>query len=112
MLYASVNLLSCIVYSRWNLVFGINDKFFVLASQGVQSAIMEFTWLPSVLINSQLCPPGREATMFALLAGCHNLGGNLANYFGALLLHILHVEPRGMLGDETQFDNLWLAALI
>eukprot|EP00928_Gymnodinium_smaydae_P054690 TRINITY_DN38421_c0_g1_i1.p1 TRINITY_DN38421_c0_g1~~TRINITY_DN38421_c0_g1_i1.p1 ORF type:complete len:599 (+),score=108.47 TRINITY_DN38421_c0_g1_i1:71-1798(+) len=108
----AVNLLSCIVYLRWNTRWGISDRFFVLASSAVQTAIMELAWLPGVLMNSQLCPPGREATMFALLAGCHNLGANLANYFGAMLLTLLGVEPKGADGEQDQFQNLWLAALI
>ena len=33
---------------------------------------------------SQLCPRGMEATMFALLAGCHNLGATISSNFGAV----------------------------
>jgi len=100
------------MYLRWNVLWGISDVFFIMASSAIQTAIMEFAWMPSVLINSQLCPKDREATMFSLLAGCHNLGMNLANYFGALLLYELGVEPRGEPSEQAQFENLWIAAFI
>merc|ERR1719231_1319897 len=53
-----------------------------------------------------------EATMFALLAGCHNLGGLISDFFGAFVLQMLHVDPAGLSGEGVQFDNLWKASLI
>lgn len=50
---------------------------------------------PGVVILSQLCPPGLEATMYALLAGCHNLGGTIASATGAWVLQVLEVQPAG-----------------
>ena len=50
---------------------------------------------PGVVILSQLCPPGLEATMYALLAGCHNLGGAIASSTGAWVLQVLSVQPSG-----------------
>uniref|UniRef100_A0A7S4LQI3 Folate/biopterin transporter n=1 Tax=Oxyrrhis marina TaxID=2969 RepID=A0A7S4LQI3_OXYMA len=112
MAFSAVNMLSCIVFLRWNVAWGISDHAFVLCSSAVQTAIFEMAWLPGILIMSQLCPEGCEATMFALLAGAHNLGANLGSYSGAMLLRLLHVEPRGSPGESAQFDNLWLAAAI
>ncbi|CAE8587325.1 unnamed protein product [Polarella glacialis] len=112
LLSVSVSLLSCVVFLRWNLRLGISDRFFVLASGAVSTVVFEIAWLPGMLIISQLCPEGREATMFALLAGMANLGMALGSYFGAFLLHTLGVEPRGALGESAQFDRLWLAALL
>lgn len=112
LLSCACNLVSCIVFTRTNVRFGISDKFFVLASDAVQTVVMEIAWLPNVLLTSQLCPKGCEATMFALLAGMGNLGANLGNYFGAFLLQLLGVQPTGAAGDEEQFQNLWLAAVV
>lgn len=50
--------------------------------------------------------------MYALLAGCANLGNNIAANVGALMLHELGCSPRGAPGESDQFDNLWLAAAI
>merc|ERR1719443_1872436 len=61
---------------------------------------------------SQLCPKGMEATMFALLAGCHNLGALISDFFGAFVLQALSVDPAGLSDEGVQFDNLWKASLI
>jgi len=111
-LSSMVSLVSCSVFLRWNVLLGIDDHLFVLASGAVQTVVFELAWLPGMLIISQLCPSGREATMFALLAGMGNLGMSLGGYFGAFLLHMLGVEPRGAEGESAQFDRLWLAALV
>ena len=61
---------TCHVFTASQLSrLGISDKFFVLASDAVQMVVMEIVWLPNMLLMSQLCPKGCEATMFALLAG-------------------------------------------
>jgi len=112
LLNSVAGLLSAMVYLRWNLRLGIGDHFFVLASGAVQTVVFEIAWLPGILIISQLCPEGREATMFALLAGSANLGMSLGGYFGALMLHLLGVEPSGAEGESAQFERLWVAALV
>ncbi|CAJ1357791.1 unnamed protein product [Effrenium voratum] len=111
-MYAICNLLSCLVYTRANVRLGISDKVFVLASDAMQMVVFELSWLPNMLLMSQLCPKGCEATMFALLAGMGNLGMNLGGYFGAFMLDMLGVKPTGQVGDEEEFQNLWVAAAI
>ena len=49
--------------------------------------------------------------MYALLAGCHNLGNTIASSWGALLLESLGVNPTGSIGESAQFENLWKASL-
>merc|ERR1719387_2989519 len=61
---------------------------------------------------SQLCPRGLEATMYALLAGCHNLGSPIGQYFGAFMLTQLGIAPNGSPNESHQFENLWKASLI
>lgn len=53
-----------------------------------------------------------EATMYALLAGCHNLGNTIASCWGALLLQSLGVTPSGAVGESDRFDNLWKASVV
>merc|ERR1711957_6679 len=77
-----------------------------------QTIILQWMWMPGVLFLSQLCPKGMEATMYALLAGCHNLGNTISSSCGALLLHRLNCSPSGSKGESAQFENLWKAAII
>lgn len=50
--------------------------------------------------------------MYALLAGCHNLGNTIASNWGALLLELLSINPNGSPGEGDQFQNLWKASLL
>jgi len=68
--------------------------------------------MPQVVMLAYLCPKGMEATMYALLAGCHNLGNSIASNLGAFMLEMLSVVPTGADNESKQFENLWVASLI
>ena len=82
-------------HSRHNLHAGWHRPLLILAG----------------LLLCQVCPPGLESTMFALLAGCHNLGRSVASIFGTSLLTYLGVEPDGIVRDRHCFDRLWVVAV-
>lgn len=107
-----INLACILVYTRTNVALGIPDMFFVAGAWGAVGVASTWMWIPGIVLLSQMCPRGVEATMYALLAGCHNLGIAVASYIGACVLHVLNVAPRGEVGEQRQFDNLWVAALI
>ena len=73
---------------------------------------MTDTRMPSIVILSQLCPHGVEATMYALLAGSANFANQLARSEGSFVLCALGVEPNGSPSESAQFDNLWIAVLL
>jgi hypothetical protein len=107
-----LSLLDVFMYTRTNLKFGIPDTAFVLGSSVSTIVIRQWQWMPGMVILSQLCPAGMEATMFALLAGCANVGNTIADYVGAYVLEVLHVHPTGAVGEGAQFENLWKASCI
>mmetsp|Transcript_95499 Transcript_95499/g.179705 ORF Transcript_95499/g.179705 Transcript_95499/m.179705 type:complete len:560 (+) Transcript_95499:185-1864(+) len=108
----AVNLTALLVYTRLNLVIGIPDTVFVLGTWGIWAIVHMWMWLPGIVLLSQLCPQGVEATMYALLAGCHNLGLAVASYVGAGMLKTLGISPSGARDEGHQFQRLWIAALI
>merc|ERR1712194_462979 len=107
-----LGLLSAVVFTRFNKKIGISDTFFMVASTGLQNAVFQFSWLPGMLLLSQLCPGGLESTMFALLAGCSNLASGMAHYLGAFVLYKLGVRPKGQKDEGAVFENLWIAAVL
>lgn len=107
-----LSLLDVVMFLRLNVRVGIPDTAFVLGSSVMTTVIKQWQWMPGVVILSQLCPQGMEATMFALLAGCTNLGGQISDYLGAYMLSVLEVNPNGAVGESRQFDNLWKASII
>mmetsp|Transcript_33907 Transcript_33907/g.79292 ORF Transcript_33907/g.79292 Transcript_33907/m.79292 type:complete len:615 (+) Transcript_33907:159-2003(+) len=110
--YCVVCLLDVVVFTRVNLSWGIPDYLFVLGSTSAQEAVRQWQWMPGMVMLSQMCPKGMEATMFALLAGCHNFGSSIAQFLGAFVLGNLGVDPTGGVDEGSEFDNLWIASLI
>jgi len=110
--FCFMNALDTVLFKRLNVSMGIPDHAFVLGTSCMQNVLMQWQWMPQVIILSYFCPRGMEATMYALLAGCHNLGNTIASCWGALLLESLDVNPTGSVGESAQFDNLWKASLL
>lgn len=104
--------LDSLLYARVNKSLGIPDHVFLVGFTAMQNVVSQWQWMPQVVILSYLCPKNMEATMYALLAGCHNVGNSLAANFGAMLLHVYHVNPTGSDNEGGQFDNLWRASLV
>lgn len=107
---SALSILDVIMLSRLNLRIGIPDHIFVLGASVFQMVIAQWMWMPGVVILSQLCPKGMEATMYALLAGCHNLGNTIASNCGALVLQWLGCDPSGQPNEDAHFKNLWIGA--
>mmetsp|Transcript_103572 Transcript_103572/g.163530 ORF Transcript_103572/g.163530 Transcript_103572/m.163530 type:complete len:562 (+) Transcript_103572:104-1789(+) len=110
--YSCLACADVVVFSRLNRRWGIPDEFFVLGAQGLENVLEQWMWMPQVVILSYMVPQGMEATMYALLAGCHNLGFSIAQTCGGLALDLLGCHPRGAIGETDQFKNLWVAASI
>merc|ERR1712167_163613 len=92
---AILSLGDLLLFTRRNLALGIPDHYFVLGSSISGTVIAQWQWMPGVVMLSQMCPKGMEATMYALLAGCHNLGNTIASNCGALVLQYLGCDPSG-----------------
>eukprot|EP00930_Biecheleria_cincta_P017806 TRINITY_DN14050_c0_g1_i1.p1 TRINITY_DN14050_c0_g1~~TRINITY_DN14050_c0_g1_i1.p1 ORF type:complete len:638 (-),score=75.16 TRINITY_DN14050_c0_g1_i1:199-2112(-) len=107
-----LSLLDAVLFRRLNVAFGMPDAFFVLGSSVSTVVVRQWQWMPGIVLMSQLCPAGMEATTFALLAGCANIGSQVSDYLGAFLLHRLDVHPVGAPNESHQFENLWKASMV
>jgi folate/biopterin transporter len=88
-----------------NRSLGIGDQWFSLGDSLVLTVMGEIAFMPVLVLSARLCPPGVEATLFALLMSIVNLAGLLSHELGAILTHWLGVT-------ETNFDHLWQLVLI
>jgi folate/biopterin transporter len=88
-----------------NRAIGIGDEWFSLGDSLVLTVLGEISFMPVLVLAARICPPGVEATLFALLMSVLNLAGLVSQEGGALLTHALGVT-------ETNFDNLWLLVVI
>jgi len=84
-----------------NRAIGIGDEWFSLGDNLILTVMGEISFMPVLVLSARICPPGVEATLFALLMSILNLAGLLSHEFGAVLTHWLGVT-------ETDFENLWL----
>lgn len=94
-----------VLVTHANRAIGIDDHWFSLGDSLVLTVMGQIAFMPVLVLAARLCPPGVEATLFALLMSVSNLAGLLSYEFGAGLMHWLGVT-------ETQFDNLWLLVVI
>jgi hypothetical protein len=111
-LLVAIHACGVLVFTRYNLKLGIPDEIFMMGTVMIQSLVMQMLWLPTMVMLSHMCPKNMEATMFALMAGCSNLGSGIANFIGAGLLSYLGVTPNGSPGESAKFENLWVAGVI
>ena len=107
-----LNLTDIVIFTRSNIAWGISDKAFVLGGTVTSAVISNWQWMPGVIMMSQMCPKGMEATLYALLAGCHNMGGAISDYLGAFVLEYLECNPSGTSLETHKFDNLWKASFV
>jgi len=101
----AVGLLPLIQITRMNLAIGIPDKPFVLGDDAIQTVFGELAHMPILVLAAQICPPGVEATLFALLQSVLSLSGIVSSIMEASLTKMLGVT-------ESDFTNLPLLLVI
>ena len=96
---------SLLLVTHANRSLGISDEWFSLGDSLILTVAGQIAFMPVLVLSARLCPPGVEATLFALLMSVVNLSGLLSHELGALLTHLLKVT-------ETDFTNLWQLVLL
>lgn len=100
-----LGLTSLLLVTHANRALGIDDQWFSIGDSLILTVIGQIAYMPVLVLCARLCPPGVEATLFALLMSITNLAGLVSYEGGALLTHWLGITDRN-------FDNLWLLVLI
>lgn len=94
-----------LLVTHTNRTLGIDDHWFSLGDSLILTVMGQIAYMPVLILAARLCPPGIEATLFALLMSISNLAGLVSHELGAGLTHFLGVT-------ETNFNNLWLLVVI
>ena len=102
---AALGMTTLLLVTHANRAIGIDDQWFSLGDSLILTVMGQIAFMPVLVLAARLCPPGVEATLFALLMSIYNLAGFLSYESGALLMHWLGV-------DETNFTNLWVVVVI
>jgi folate/biopterin transporter len=94
-----------LLVTHTNRALGIDDHWFSLGDSLILTVMGQIAYMPVLVLAARLCPPGIEATLFALLMSITNLAGLLSYELGAGLTHWLGVT-------DTNFERLWLLVVI
>ena len=102
---AVLGMTTLLLVTHVNRVMGIDDHWFSLGDSLILTVAGQIAFMPVLVLSARLCPPGIEATLFALLMSICNLSGLLSHELGALLTQWLGVT-------EHDFDHLWILVLL
>ncbi len=102
---AILGLTTLLLVTHANRALGIDDHWFSLGDSLILTVMGQIAYMPVLVLAARICPPGVEATLFALLMSITNLAGLVSHETGAILMHYLGVT-------ETNFDKLWLLVTI
>lgn len=100
-----LGLSTLLLVTHANRALGIDDHWFSLGDSLVLTVAGQIAFMPVLVLAARLCPPGVEATLFALLMSVVNLAGLLSYESGAVLMHWLGIT-------ESNFTNLALLVVI
>jgi folate/biopterin transporter len=101
----ALGLTSLILVTHANRALGISDQWFSLGDSLILTVMGQIAFMPVLVLAARLCPPGVEATLFALLMSVVNLAGLVSYELGAGLMSWLGVT-------EHNFEKLWILILI
>jgi folate/biopterin transporter len=104
-LSALLGMTMLILVTHTNRELGIDDHWFSLGDSLVLTVMGQIAYMPVLVLAARLCPPGVEATLFALLMSVVNLAGLVSYELGATLMHWFGIS-------ETNFQSLWLLVVI
>lgn len=101
----ALGMTTLLLVTHTNRLLGINDHWFSLGDNLVITVIGQIVFMPVLVLATKLCPPGIEATFFALIMSVFNLGGTVSYWLGSMMMKWLGIT-------ENQFDLLWLLIII
>lgn len=88
-----------------NRSLGIDDRWFSLGDSLILTVMGQIAYMPVLVLAARLCPPGVEATLFALLMSVNNLASLFSYQFGAFIMRWFGIT-------QDNFDLLWLLVII
>merc|ERR1719330_150915 len=93
MILIASNIVNVAILKRWNIEWGISDRYFFMLGDGViQSVVAMLVFMPTMVLVSKFCPPRYEGTVFALSASTSNFGGTVSSVWGTFLLEAYGVK--------------------
>lgn len=97
-----LNMLTILLVNRVNVLFGIPDVYFTIASGALATVLAEINTMPLLVLACNICPKNIEGTLYAFIMSVTNLGSIVSSQMGALATSMLGIS-------NNNFVNLpWL----
>lgn len=104
-LSSALGMTMLLLVTHTNRALGIDDHWFSLGDSLILTVIGQIAYMPVLVLAARLCPPGVEATLFALLMSISNLAAMVSYELGAIIMDWLGIS-------ETNFELMWLLVII
>ncbi|MDS3861681.1 folate/biopterin family MFS transporter [Thermosynechococcaceae cyanobacterium BACA0444] len=104
-LSAALGMTTLLLVTHVNRGLGIDDHWFSLGDSLILTVMGQIAFMPVLVLAARLCPPGIEATLFALLMAISNLANLVSHETGALLTHWLGIS-------DQEFGQLWILVVV
>jgi folate/biopterin transporter len=104
-LSAVLGMTMLLLVTHTNRTLGIDDRWFSLGDSLILTVMGQIAYMPVLVLAARLCPPGVEATLFALLMSVSNLASISSYQLGAVLMRWFDIT-------QNNFDSLWLLVVI
>lgn len=105
----AASLFDYVIVKRYNLLIGLSDRaFFLIGDATIYQAVLMLELMPAVVLTSKVCPPGMEASIYALLASYQNLGQYIAGAVGVALIDWCGIQTTA----PCNFEGLPMALII
>ncbi len=102
---AVFSLSTLLLVTHVNRDLGISDRWFSLGDNLALTVMGQIAFMPVLVLAARLCPPGIEATLFAVLMSVVNVAGLISYGGGALMMKWLNITA-------TNFEQLPLLIVI
>lgn len=104
-LSTALGMTNLLLVTHTNRLLGIDDHWFSLGDSLIITVIGQIVFMPILVLSTKLCPPGIEATFFALIMSVFNVAGTVSYALGSIMMKWLGIT-------EHQFDSLWLLIIL
>jgi folate/biopterin transporter len=104
-LSAVLGMTMLLLVTHANRALGIDDRWFSLGDSLILTVMGQIAYMPVLVLAARLCPPGVEATLFALLMSVNNLASLFSYQLGAFLMRWFGIT-------QNNFDLLWVLVVI
>lgn len=94
-----------ILVTQINKLIGIPDIWIAVIDDIAITIFYQITIIPILMLALQICPPGIEAMLFAIIMSINNLSNSIGKINGAVLTNILSIT-------NNNFTNLYLLIIL